>query len=203
MNFYMHRLDPKRRDSGYWEDFENLKQELMSVVSGDPASHSEHDSLQDAASLAANAGEEGNLPQNALDGNPFFAHNLHPSSFLLLPLWLPNFRPPYSVPVPELADLCMQTTCLGSLTDRGSRIKLLRSCWACPPCRTCSAAATTALSRPSTIGAAEVLSRGGSASPAHRTPLPAWRLFSHLSSSRGWSARLGLTLGLDAIEWDQ
>ncbi|EIE21284.1 hypothetical protein COCSUDRAFT_48336 [Coccomyxa subellipsoidea C-169] len=60
-------LDPKRRDSGYWEDFENLKQELMSVVSGDPASQSEHDSLQDAASLAANAGEEGTLPQNALD----------------------------------------------------------------------------------------------------------------------------------------
>ena len=86
MNFYMHRLDPKRRDSGYWEDFENLKQELMSVVSGDPASQSEHDSLQDAASLAANAGEEGTLPQNALDGNP-----LLPTTFIQILSFLVRF----------------------------------------------------------------------------------------------------------------
>ena len=86
MNFYMHRLDPKRRDSGYWEDFENLKQELMSVVSGDPASQSEHDNLQDAASLAANAGEEGTLPQNALDGNPFL-----PTTFIQILSFLVRF----------------------------------------------------------------------------------------------------------------
>lgn len=63
------RLDATRRENGYWEDFDNLKQELLSIASGGSIRQAGWDSsLQDPASFLAEEGNDPNLPLNAPDG---------------------------------------------------------------------------------------------------------------------------------------
>lgn len=63
------RLDATRRENGYWEDFDNLKQELVSIASGGRIRQAGWDSsLQDPASFVAEEGNDPSLPLNAPDG---------------------------------------------------------------------------------------------------------------------------------------
>ena len=61
-NICLCRVNATRRENGYWEDFDNLKQELVSIASeGSTRQADWNSSLQDSASFLAKEGNDPSL----------------------------------------------------------------------------------------------------------------------------------------------